>query len=75
MTIKPDVSVNKHAAFCEVRTNDDGTLDEIIATGVSVHIEQMSDTQWWMCLEKKGRRQRVVFFTDREHIAAMTEED
>lgn len=75
MTIKPDVSVNRHAPFVEVRTNDDGTLDEIVAKGVTVHIEQMSDTEWWMGIYKGKKRQRVVFFTDRAHIAAMTEED
>jgi hypothetical protein len=32
----------------EVRRNSDGTLDEIVANDVVVHLEQMADNFWWM---------------------------
>ena len=35
----------------EIRRNDDGSIDEIIASGCSVHIEQMSDDGWFMGIE------------------------
>lgn len=76
MTVKkPDVSKLNHAEFVEVRTHDDGTLDEIIAKGVDIHLEQMSPTHWWMGIEKDGKRQRLVLFTERAGIAGMTERD
>lgn len=28
--------------------NEDGTLDEIFAEATHVHVEQMSDTAWWI---------------------------
>lgn len=37
------------ARSVEIRHNDDGvTIDEIIAHGCTVHIEQMSLCEWWM---------------------------
>ncbi len=75
MIKKPDVTKLRHAPFCEVRPNDDGTLDEIVATGVDLHIEQLSDNQWWIGITKGDESQRVVFWTDRAHIAAITESD
>lgn len=35
----------------EVRRNPDGTIDEIIATGCTIHIEQMSGDSWFMSLD------------------------
>lgn len=35
----------------EIRRNDDGSIDEIIAHGANLHIEQMSDDGWFMGLE------------------------
>jgi hypothetical protein len=32
----------------EIRRNDDGTVDEVVAENCSVHIEQMNNTDWWM---------------------------
>jgi hypothetical protein len=32
----------------EIRPNDDGSIDEIVATGCNLHIEQMSDDAWYM---------------------------
>ena len=33
----------------------DGTLDEVVAHGVDLHLEAMSEGQWWMTI-RKGRR-------------------
>lgn len=30
-----------------IRLNDDGTLDEFVATG-TIHFEAMDDSQWWI---------------------------
>ena len=32
----------------EIRRHSDGTLDEIVANDVFVHLEQMADNFWWM---------------------------
>lgn len=32
----------------EIRRNDDGSLDEVVAQNVFVHLEQMADNSWWM---------------------------
>lgn len=56
----------------EVRLNSDGSLDEVVAPGF--HLEQMSDTGWWMRISSgklavvvnlftKGRRERPVLAT------------
>lgn len=33
----------------EIRLNPDGSMDEVCAPGF--HLEQMSATHWWMCIE------------------------
>jgi hypothetical protein len=40
----------------EIRLNDDGTLDEVVAQGAFFHLEQQSNTGWWLCVEVGGRR-------------------
>jgi hypothetical protein len=32
----------------EIRSNPDESIDEIIAHGCTLHIERMSDSEWWM---------------------------
>ncbi|HEX7152203.1 MAG TPA: hypothetical protein VF618_12015 [Thermoanaerobaculia bacterium] len=32
----------------EIRRNRDGSLDEVVAHNVFVHLEQMADNAWWM---------------------------
>jgi hypothetical protein len=56
----------------EIRKNADGTIDEIVAKGADLHIEQMSDDGWYMGMEmpdgsywqfwigSKNRRSSVV---------------
>lgn len=49
----------------EIRRNDDGSVDEIVAKGCDVHIEQMDAPHWFMqigqetfsiwCVRAKGR--------------------
>lgn len=70
---QPDVSCLRHADFVEVRTNDDGTLDEVIARDCYVHIEQLSASSWWIGLSKNGEHQHTVIYTDRARVAGMTE--
>lgn len=57
----------------EIRRNDDGSIDEIIAKGANVHIEQMSADGWYMGIDmpdgshwqfwfgSKNRRSAVEF--------------
>lgn len=35
----------------EIRRNDDGTIDEVVAKGCDLHIEQMSADGWYMGLD------------------------
>lgn len=57
--------------------NGDDAIDEIVATGVDIHIERMSDGLYWMAIYKSGRddRQIVTFGTRRAKINARTEHD
>lgn len=32
----------------DVRRNENGTLDEVLAKAVDIHVEQMDDGAWWM---------------------------
>jgi hypothetical protein len=37
----------------EIRQGPDpSTIDEVVATGVDFHIEQMSDNGYWFCLSR-----------------------
>ena len=50
----------KDGSSIEMRTQDelpDGrpALDEIVASGASVHLEQMAHDHWWMGLEAGGK--------------------
>lgn len=63
----------------EVRRNDDGTLDEIVAgdpngPGVFVHLEQMDANLWWIGISHKGYRQVVLLSADGQ-IRATSEMD
>jgi len=35
----------------EIRTNDDGSIDEIIARDCTMYIEQLSDNDWFLGIE------------------------
>lgn len=43
----------------EIRLNKDGSVDEIIADGVSFHLEQMDNGAWWKCC-KPMPRSRII---------------
>lgn len=40
----------------EIRRNDDGTIDEVVADGVSVHLEQMSTDGWFLGIDAPDGR-------------------
>lgn len=55
----------KKADF-EIRTNPDGTLDEVVASNAKfVHLEQMSPNQWWLGLDTGGNQRITIWFTAR----------
>jgi hypothetical protein len=68
------IAERTHAAWCELRPNPDGTLDELLANRVDIHIEQMDSGLWWMAIYKNDERQ-VVFFESQAPIHAWTEQD
>lgn len=66
--------VERVARAIEVRRNPDGTLDEIVADGAYIHLEQMAPGCWWMRIEKDGDAQ-VVFLNSRGKITANSYHD
>jgi hypothetical protein len=68
MSEKPEATVSAHP-WCEVRDpeyngpNCIAGFDELLAEGVSVHIERMGDGQYWMELKRDGQTQRVEFWS------------
>ena len=63
------------APTLEIRRNDDGTLDEIVATGASVHLEQMGGNHWWMSIEAGSRCVHVNITTAKAIIRAECDDD
>lgn len=68
---------NAFNPLIEVRTNPDGTIDEVVAQGVSVHLEQMSESSYALIIcepgrtlnlsiESRGRVKAFVFSDERE---------
>lgn len=54
----------------EVRLNADESVDEIVASNVSLHLEQMDDGYWWMGISRpNGERMIVNLYT--KHRAAI----
>ena len=43
----------------EIRLNPDKSLDEVVASGCSFHLEQMDRDYWWMAVECGGKRVHV----------------
>ena len=59
-----------------VRRNEDGSLDEIVASECSVHLEQMHTNLWWMLIRTvDGTELTVNFSTGRAPIRATLEVD
>jgi hypothetical protein len=46
----------------EIRPNDDGSIDEIVARRCDVHIEQMSNHEWYMGITAKDGTYWQFFF-------------
>lgn len=59
----------------EVRLNEDMTVDEVVASGVGVHVEQMSDDHWWMSIDGKQGRRLVLHFIRRGRRINLAVED
>lgn len=58
----------------ELRSNEDGTPDEVVCTEAYVHLEQMSDTHWWIVVEdEKTGRSVHVNFTSKSKITVSFE--
>jgi len=57
-------------AKVEIRRNPDGSLDEIVASGAAVHLEQMDHDEW--CLIVNNVR---VFLCSRDGITATVDVD
>lgn len=55
-----------------VRLNEDGSLDEIVADGAEVHLEQMSATHWWLGIDD-GTRFRHIGLHSKATIKAVME--
>lgn len=54
-----------------VQHNPDGTLDEIFAASYHFHLEQMSDTNWWIGLSREtGELFHIDLWTPRTRIHA-----
>ena len=47
----------------EIRRNDDGSLDEVVACKPRfVHLEQMDTDEWWLRIDVDGKHAVVVNF-------------
>ena len=52
----------------EVRLDHQGNLDEIVAAGCFVHLEQLADNEWWLGITKGSERLSVRLTTRRATI-------
>jgi len=60
----------------EIRLNDDGSLDEIVAKNANVHLEQMSNNSWILLIDTGKKHIQVSLYTKgRAAIHAFAEED
>lgn len=58
----------------EIRTNKDGTVDEVVARNPSFfHLEQMDSGLWWMRVDMPDGRGIVVNFYSRGKIDVRAE--
>jgi hypothetical protein len=57
----------------DIRRNEDGSLDEIVAAGATVHLEKMDDDEWWLRIDV-GERHIQVNFGSTAPIRATVEE-
>ena len=57
----------------EIRLNDDGSLDEVVGNGVTVHLEQMDDGLWFLGVYG-GKKVVQVWLRSKRPIKANYEE-
>ncbi len=55
----------------EVRRNDDGSLDEIVAHNAFVHLERVDKDSWWLLVEANDFEVRVNLSSKRKIKAIM----
>ncbi len=58
-------------AAVEIRPNDDGSIDEIVASGCNLHIEQMSADGWYMGIEAKDGSYWQFWFGSKNRRSAV----
>ena len=68
-SLQPEVAATKP----EVRNNQDGSLDEVVGHRVSVHLEQMDRTQWFLEIYPQQGIGYAVWLTSRARIKASIE--
>ena len=59
----------------EIRKNPDGSLDEIFAKNVTIHIEQMGLENWWMKIADKSGKEIHVNFVRKSGVSATVYSD
>lgn len=52
----------------EVRRNEDGSLDEVVAQNCNLHIEQMSEDCWWFAIYPEEGKRLSVFMTGKIEV-------
>jgi hypothetical protein len=65
----------ERSAGIEIRNHASGKLDEIVARGADVHLEQMDSGFWWLGLEVEGRRFHVNFVSAKGIRVTVNEEE
>ena len=55
---------------CPALPDGSTPLDEVVAHGVDVHIEQMDDNQWWISIRGKNELLSLWLTTKRAPIRA-----
>jgi hypothetical protein len=60
----------------EVRNDQRGELDEVVARGCDFHLEQMGDGCWWMSVGRGNTEYHIRLFTKRDtKIHAICEDE
>lgn len=65
--------MTKKKAKYEIRRNEDGSLDEIVAYDSFVHLEQMDTGHWWLGITLPDGKIIHTHLTSRGKITANTE--
>lgn len=62
----------KSAPFIDLRLNDDGSIDEILAENATVHLEQMDDGAWYLGIYH-GAGYQQIWLTSKRPIYVQTD--